>query len=611
MPHNANLTRPPKDFVSNIGIEGIKFLYRCCERGLSMNKKLLFKIKESLSSVLPITIIVLLLNFTITPMPFVIRGLFIMGSILLILGMGLFTLGADMAMMPMGEQIGAELTKSRKLFLLTGVSLLMGIMITIAEPDLQVLAEQVPSVPNRIIILWVAAGVGIFLVLALLRILFQWRLSYLLIGLYLFVFLLSSFTPKGFLSVAFDSGGVTTGPITVPFILALGVGVSSVLGGKSSHDDSFGLVAFGSVGPIIAVMFLGMFYDTSSYHQESKGMPAAHDILDLFHLFRDSFPQYFKEVAIALLPIILFFLLFQVFALKLPKSQMIKMTIGSIYTFVGLVLFLTGVNVGFLPAGTYIGKYIGDVQYNWILIPLGMVMGFFIVAAEPAVHILNDEVEVMTGGAISRNAMLWSLSIGVSISVGLAMLRILYGIDILYILLPGYAIALILTFFVPKIFTAIAFDSGGVASGPMTATFLLPFAMGACEAVGGNILTDAFGIIAMVAMTPLITIQGMGLIYSIKMRSTASEEADVMEEIAEGIEEEEYFEWYGQTCDVSEHYNWPANMEFIENLEWANELMEEKIYNEITEDNDYIDFEELQKLVLPEDFDYPRNKHWD
>ena len=571
-----------------------------------MNKKLIFKTKESLSSVLPITIIVLILNFTITPMPFVIRGLFLMGAFLLILGMGLFTLGADVAMMPMGELIGSELTKSRKLVLLVGISLLMGIMITMAEPDLQVLAEQVPSVANRVIILWVAVGVGIFLILALLRILFQWRLSYLLIGLYIAVFILGAFTSADFIPVAFDSGGVTTGPITVPFILALGVGVSSVMGGKSSQDDSFGLVAFGSIGPILAIMVLGMVYDTSSYRQPPKGMPAAHDVFDLLYLFRDSFPFYMREVAIALLPIIVFFIIFQLVALKLPKSQMIKMGVGSIYTYLGLVLFLTGVNVGFLPAGTYIGKFIGGIQYNWILIPLGMIMGFFIVAAEPAVHILNDEVEVMTGGAISKNAMLWSLSIGVSISIGLAMVRILYGVNILYILIPGYTIALALTFFVPKVFTAIAFDSGGVASGPMTATFLLPFAMGACEAVGGNILTDAFGVIAMVAMTPLITIQVMGLIYNIKNRYTTEEEADVMEEIAEGIEEEEeQLEWVGQSCDVAEYYNWPENLEFVENMEWANEIREEKLYNEITEDNDYIDFDELEKLVRPEDFDIP------
>jgi len=518
-------------------------------------------------------------------------------------------LGADLAMMPMGEQIGGGLMKSRKLFLLIGTSLLMGFLITIAEPDLQVLAEQVPSVPNRVMILWVAAGVGVFIVLALLRILFQWRLSYLLIGMYLTVFILSGLIPRDFLAVAFDSGGVTTGPITVPFIIALGVGVASVRGGKSSHDDSFGLVAFGSVGPILAIMVLGIFYDTSSFHQESKVLPAAYNLIDLLQLFQRSFPLYVKEVAMALLPIIVFFALFQFFALKLPRSQLIKMSVGIIYTFVGLVLFLTGVNVGFLPAGSYIGKYIGYLEYSWILIPIGMAMGFFIVKAEPAVHILNDEVEYMTGGAISKNAMLWSLSIGVSVSIGLAMMRILYGINILYILIPGYALALGLTLFVPRIFTAIAFDSGGVASGPLTATFLLPFAMGACEATGGDIMVDAFGIVAMVAMTPLVTIQAMGVIYNIKMRYTAEEEADVMEDIAEDLEEEEILEWWhGQSCDVSDYYNWPENQEFVENLEWESELREEKLHNEITEDNDYIDFEEMEKLVLPEDFDSPHKK---
>jgi hypothetical protein len=389
----------------------------------------------------------------------------------------------------------------------------------------------------------------------------------------------------------------------------LGVGVSSVRGGRSSHDDSFGLVAFGSVGPIIAIAALGLVYEPSSHFEESAGMPVAHDIADLLMLFRESFPFYIKEVALALLPIIIIFMLFQFVALKLPKSQLIKMGVGSIYTYVGMVLFLTGANVGFMPAGNYIGQFIGDMHYNLILIPLGMAMGFFNVRAEPAVHILNDEIEYMTGGAISKSAMLWGMSVGVAISIGLAMLRILYGINILYILIPGYSIALALTFFVPKIFTAIAFDSGGVSAGPMTATFLLPFTMGACEAVDGNILTDAFGIVAMVAMSPLITIQVMGLVYNIKIRYTAEEEAEEMEDIAEEIEvEEENLEWIGQSCDVSDYYNWPENQEFSENMEWVNELREEKLYNQITEDNEYIDFEELEKLVRPEDFDVPRRK---
>lgn len=562
---------------------------------LSINKKLFLKIQESLSSVLPITIIVLLLNFTITPMPFGIRGLFLIGTILLIAGMGLFTLGADMAMMPMGEQIGSQLTRSRKTLLLFGVSLLMGFLVTMAEPDVRILAEQVPSVPKQTIMVWVAAGVGIFLVVALLRILFQWRLSYILISLYLAVFILGAFTSRDFLPVAFDSGGVTTGPISAPFIIALGVGVSSVRGGKSSHDDSFGLLAFGTVGPILAITVLGMVYDTSANYQENSDIPLAHSLNTLFLQFGQSFPFYMKDVALALLPIILIFMLFQLFALKLPKSQLIKMSIGSLYTYLGMVLFLTGAHVGFMPAGHYIGQYISDIRYNWLLIPLGMAMGFFNVRAEPAVHILNDEIEYMTGGAISKGAMLWGMSIGVSISTGLAMLRILYGTNFYYILIPGYAIALGLTFFVPKIFTAIAFDSGGVAAGPMTATFLLPFAMGACKGVGGDILIDAFGIIAMVAMTPLITIQVMGLIYNIKVRTTTMEEEEFMEEIAEEIEEEEeQVEWYGQSCDVAEYYGWSVDTEFIENIEWANELREEKIYEEITADNEYIDFEERE-----------------
>ena len=536
-------------------------------------------------------------------MPFAIRGLFMIGAFLLIGGMGLFTLGADMAMIPMGEQIGSQLTRSRKIGLLVGVSLFMGILVTVAEPDLQVLAEQVPNVPNHVIILSVAVGVGFFLVAAILRILFQWKLSYLLIGFYGIVFLLGSFTTDNFLAVAFDSGGVTTGPITVPFILALGVGISSIRGGHSSHDDSFGLVAFCSIGPILAVMILSMFYAPTSSSHAGCDLSTVTDIRQLFLLFGKAFPVYLKEVGIALLPIILFFSVFQFFAIKLPKTQLIKIAIGVIYTFIGLVLFLTGVKVGFLPAGSYIGNYIGNLPYHWVLIPLGFIMGYFIVAAEPAVHILNDEVEVLTGGAISKNVMLLSLSIGVGISIALAMVRILFHLSLWYILIPGYFIALALTFFVPKIFTAIAFDAGGVASGPMTATFLLPFAMGACTAAGGNMLADAFGIIAMVAMIPLITIQITGVIYKIKVRMTAKGEAEVMEGIAERIEEEaEEFEWYGQSCDVSEYYGQTDNVEFIE---WAHDLREEQHYKEITADNEYIDFEELQKLVLPEDFDPP------
>ena len=500
------------------------------------NPKLREKIRESLTSVLPVTAIVLLLCFSIAPVSSGMLLSFLFGTVLLIVGMGLFTLGADMAMTPMGERVGATITKSRKLGAVILGCFLIGVMITIAEPDLQVLAGQVPSVPNAVLIAAVAVGVGLFLVLALLRILFRIRLSYLLFGFYIVVFILAYFVPPEFLSVAFDAGGVTTGPMTVPFIMALGVGVASIRSDKHAQSDSFGLVALCSVGPVLAVLLLGMIYRPSGEEVSAVMLPDIRDSRELWQQFAGGFPTYFKEVAVSLAPVTLFFAVFQLAALRLPKKPLIRIGIGILYTYFGLVLFLTGVNVGFMPVGNYLGGQIARLPYNWILIPIGMVIGYFIVAAEPAVHVLNKQVEEITDGAIPPKAMSISLSIGVAVSLGLAMLRVLTGISVLWLLIPGYAIALGLTFFVPPIFTSIAFDSGGVASGSMTATFLLPFAMGACEALGGNIATDAFGIVAMVAMTPLITIQVMGLVYRFKQTRTAALEVTAAENEDEIIE---------------------------------------------------------------------------
>ncbi len=490
-----------------------------------MSKNLLLKLKEALTSVLPITIIVLILHFTIAPMSGFAIVMFIAGAVMLVLGMGVFSLGVDLSMMPMGEQVGGGLTKTRKLWLMVIACFIMGALVTIAEPDLQVLGDQVPAFPREILIGTVAIGVGIFLVVAMLRIVFQVKMSYLLIGVYALIFAIAAFAKPAFLPVAFDSGGVTTGPITTPFIIALGIGIAAVRGGKSTEEDSFGLVGLCSAGPILAVLILGLFFDPNAADFPPPEAVIAESWGQLFGLFGKGFPLYFKEVLLALLPIGFFFILFQVFMLKLPKRQLGKIGIGFGYTVLGLVLFLTGVNVAFLPAGKLLGETIAKVSYNWILIPIGMVIGFFIVAAEPAVHVLNDQVEDLTNGAITKKAMLGALSIGMSVSLALAMTRVLTGVSIWYFLVPGYVIALILSLFVPQVFTAVAFDSGGVASGPMTATFLLPFAMGACEAVGGNLMTDAFGIVAMVAMTPLITVQIMGLIYQIKLRKNPPEVA--------------------------------------------------------------------------------------
>ncbi len=478
------------------------------------------KCMESVKAVLPIVGIVLLLSFTIVPISPSILLCFLVGGVLLIVGMMFFTLGAEVAMTPMGERVGAAMTQSKQLGFVVVLSFLLGFIITISEPDLQVLAELVPSVPNMIIVLSVACGVGMFLVVAFLRMLFSIALPHMLLFFYAIIFIMSFFIPKEFLAVAFDSGGVTTGPMTVPFIMALGVGIASIRSDRHATDDSFGLVALCSIGPIMAVMILSMVYNPEDAAYTPTVIPEIADSVELWDLFAKGLPTYLMEIFVSLLPIILVFAVFQLLWLKMKFKQLLKLVVGLIYTYIGLVLFLTGANVGFMPAGNYLGQQIAEFQYPFILVPIAMVMGYFIVKAEPAVYVLNKQVEEITDGAISAKSMGIGLSIGVAISLGLAMVRVITGISILWFLIPGYALALGISFFVPKIYTAIAFDSGGVASGPMTATFLLPLAQGACTALGGNIVVDAFGVVAMVAMTPLITIQVMGIASKLMNRRT-------------------------------------------------------------------------------------------
>lgn len=474
------------------------------------------KLTETGKAVLPVTGIVLVLCFSVAPVSPGILMAFLVGAVLLTVGMVLFSMGVDMSMTLMGERVGVCVAKSRKLWVVILLGFILGFVITISEPDLQVLAGQVPSIPGLVLIGAVAAGVGLFLIVALLRMFIGVALPPLLVFFYGLVFILSIFVPKDFLAVAFDSGGVTTGPMTVPFIMAMGVGISSVRSDKHAADDSFGLVALCSVGPILAVLLLGMIYHPENIAYVPDELPDIRDSVELWSCFKRGIPEYMKEMALSLLPIVVFFGLLQTGFRMIPLKGLIRIGIGLVYTYVGLVLFLTGVNVGFMPAGNYLGQVIAALPFRWIIVPVGMLIGYFIVLAEPAVFVLTRQVEEITDGAISAKSMGLSLSIGVAFSLGLAMIRVLTGISIFWFILPGYFIALALSFFVPKIFTAIAFDSGGVASGPMTATFLLPFAMGACSSVGGNIITDAFGVVAMVAMTPLITIQVLGLVFRLK-----------------------------------------------------------------------------------------------
>lgn len=499
-----------------------------------MVNQLAQRFREAVVSAAPVTATVLVLCLIFAPEETGMMAAFLTGALFLVLGTGLFALGADMSMMPMGQELGAQLTSQRKLLLLILAAFVLGLLITIAEPDLQVLAGQVPGVPNEVLIWAVAAGVGLFLVLALLRIVFQLKLSYVLIAAYAMIFMVAVFAPEDYLAVAFDSGGVTTGPVTVPFIMALGLGVAAVRPGKNAREDSFGLIALSSCGPVLAVLILTIFYRPDGGIQSETSAAAVESGADLLRLFSGAFPEYFADVGIALLPIVLVFGIFQAALLHLRKRRMLRIGIGLVYTYIGLAVFLTGVNAGFMPAGYAIGERIGASAMPYVLIPIGAMIGFFVVMAEPSVHVLNQQVEEITVGEIRKSSMLLSLALGVAVSLAIAMARLLWEFSIWWVLVPGYALAITLTFFTPPVFTAVAFDSGGVASGPMTAAFLLPFSMGACSSLGGDVLQDAFGLVAMVALTPLITIQLLGLFYARRLRKRANEalERGIVETVA-------------------------------------------------------------------------------
>ncbi len=496
-----------------------------------MLKILLSKLKESVISVLPVTVIVLIASFTpVVNLSATETAAFCISAVGLILGIALFNLGADLAMTPMGEYVGSGLTKSKKVMVLVSVCFIMGLLITVAEPDLTVLASQVKDIMpggdamgKMLLIVTVGVGVGLFLVIAILKIIFHKDLSSLVMFFYLMLFALCAILAEngkfGLMPLSFDSGGVTTGPITVPFIMALGVGVAATIGGRNSNENSFGLIALCSVGPIIAVMILSIMtngnlgaYDTSIY-DIGNNLGGGFGLLVL---------EKIKDVAIALALIVAFFFILQLTVLKLPKQKLIRIAIGIGYTFVGLIIFLLSVEIGFMPIGFKLGAQIAEYSQT-LLVVFGFILGLVVVLAEPAVHVLNKQVEEITNGGVKKLEMMVALSIAVGISIGLSLIRMIYGFSILYYLIPGYIIALGLSFFVPKIYTAIAFDSGGVASGPLTSSFILPLVIGACEAAVGNssVYSLAFGVVAMVAMTPLITIQLLGFkaVMSSKVRA--------------------------------------------------------------------------------------------
>ncbi len=478
-----------------------------------MGNALFVKFKESVLSILPITLIVVLLALTLNPLPVETLVSFVIACALLVVGMSLFTLGADTAMFPIGQHMGSYLSKKNKPFLMIVITFLLGIVITIAEPDLTVLANQVSSVDHWVFIVTVAVGVGAFLVLGLLRILFKLKFNILISISYILIFLMVIFVQQGIIPVSFDSGSVTTGPISVPFIMAFGVGLASARAG--SKDDSFGLIGFASAGPILAVMLLMWILGVGD------ASPATSQNLG----FLEAIPIYLKDVAIVILPIAVFFAIFQIFALKLPKKQILKIIFGLVYTYVGIVIFLIGVNVGFLPVGKLIGSGLAE-NYSGLLVPICAVIGFCMAMVEPAVQVLAKQIGEITNGLVKRKTMLICISTGVAIALALCAIRVLTHISILWILVPAYLLAIVLGFVAPKLFVGMAFDSGGVATGAMATTFAMPLMLGACTSLGGNVMLEAFGTLAFCAIAPILVVLIFGVIFKIVSKKSANGQED-------------------------------------------------------------------------------------
>ena len=496
---------------------------------------LIEKIKEACTSVLPIALIILLLSFTLCPLENGVFVAFIVGTCLLVVGLGLFSLGAELSMERIGGHIGANLTKSRNIPIIAIISLIVGVLITISEPDLHVLASYTGDM-SLPFILAVAAGLGVFLVIAVLRLVFGIKFKYVITAGYVIIIILSVvafIVDPNFLAIAYDAGGVTTGAMSVPFVMSIGAGIAAISSQKDGEDSSFGLMAICSIGPIISVLVMGLAGGFKELNYVPHAPPAFENSQLMGLAFLEKIPHVTKDVLMGLLPIIAFFLIYQLCTVRVHKKELAQIFIGAGYTFVGMLLFLVGVNVGFMPVGSILGTALATSTLfpgaEWLVVPIAMIIGFCMTYAEPAVGVLNKQVEEATSGTIPKKVIPMAMALGVAVSAGIAMLRSLTGISILPFLVAGYVIAVVFTYFCPTIFSTIAFDAGGVASGVMAATFLLPLSIGVCEARGGAVMIDAFGTIALVAMTPTVSIQAVGIMYKLKLRHSqkAESEADI------------------------------------------------------------------------------------
>lgn len=481
------------------------------------------KFKEVSFTVLPVTLLVVILSLTITPIDSILMYRFLLGALFIIVGMSIFLVGTDIGISPLGSLLGSKMAKSNKIAIVILSGILLGFIISVAEPDLHILASQVQdatggATSKMSIVVIVSIGIAILLSTGLFRIVKNIKLNRLLTIIYGIILILALFASPEFLAISFDASGATTGALTVPFMLALGLGVSSLKAGKNSEDDSFGLVGITSTGAILSVTIFHLLTKSKNSAIEASTVVAEKIDPSIWEPFLEQIPHMIKEMFIALLPLVVIFILFNVVSFKLPKKKFVKILKGLAYTYAGLILFQTGVNAGFMEVGKLVGHTIASLDSDLVVIAVGFVLGLVVILAEPAVHVLTEQIEDVTSGSIKRNVILFTLSIGVAFAVALSMVRIVIpGLQLWHFLLPGYLISIFLSYKVPNLFVGIAFDSGGVASGPMTATFVLAFAQGAAEAIdGANVLVDGFGVIAMVAMTPLIALQILGLIYKMK-----------------------------------------------------------------------------------------------
>lgn len=470
---------------------------------------LLKKLKEVSVSIGPMIALVALLHFFVTPLPEGNLLDFAIGGVFITVGLAIFLTGLEVGLIPFGERIGSDTTSSKNLWLVLFTGLIVGVVIIIAEPSITVLADQVamvnPSISTTSLVTMIALGFGFYMMIGMARVVLHIPLRWIYVVSYATLFIIFAFSSPIMMGIAFDSGGASTGPLSVPFVMAVGLGVARVQQ-KQKDSDNFGLVSLVLIGPTLAIGILSLF-------SGPVGDVAGELVVNQSGNFLSLLLPSMEQVVSSLVPLIILCLVYQVLLIKMPIRRLLRVGVGFIYLFVGLTLFFVGVNGGFIPVGFQIGYTMGSFSTTLLLV-VGLAIGAITVLSEPSVYVLVDQVQSITQGHIRKPVMFIALSIGVGLSVFLAVLRILTGLSLWYFVLPVYTVAVILNFFIPDLFVGLSFDSGSVSSGPMATTFLLSFAIGSSVAVGGNPTTDAFGVIIFVSMTPVLVVQILGLIFA-------------------------------------------------------------------------------------------------